>query len=240
MPVIRANGGDVAGIVMSRNTLKPEQLLVAPAENIVAALEYASRAADVTLLGASTDESTPAADPGPLRVFVSSPYSPRIEPYRQAVAEVCDQLGMVTASMDGIDPITHPLEREWSIAASDVFVLLLADRYGRPPAGERHSYTELEYDQALEFSVPVLAFVAEPRSPLRASFGDDDPDSDPEAARPVRDAGAQLDAERLLRFTQRLVFHETVASLADLASFRQSLTQALTQLDAARRAAPGT
>lgn len=52
------------------------------------------------------------------------------------------------------------------VQSCDVFVLLLAHRYGARPPGGQLSYTELEYGWAINRpEMPLLAFVADPAFP---------------------------------------------------------------------------
>jgi hypothetical protein len=94
-----------------------------------------------------------------LRVFVSSTYLDLLD-HRQAVSEAIRGLGlqadgMETWAADARDSTSYSTDR---VKQADVFVLLLAHRYGWVPQGAQYSVTELEYRAAREAKVPVLAF----------------------------------------------------------------------------------
>jgi tetratricopeptide (TPR) repeat protein len=48
------------------------------------------------------------------------------------------------------------------VARADLFVLIIAWRYGFVPAGETRSVTHLEYEEALRLNLPILVFLAHP------------------------------------------------------------------------------
>ncbi|WP_170068014.1 DUF4062 domain-containing protein [Lentzea guizhouensis] len=101
-----------------------------------------------------------------LRVFVSSTYLDLLD-HRQAVAEAIRGLalhadGMETWPADARDSSTYSADR---VRQADVYVLLLAHRYGWVPEGAQFSVTELEYRAAREANVPVLAFFLDEQVP---------------------------------------------------------------------------
>ena len=66
--------------------------------------------------------------------------------YRQAAVDVCHRLHLTPVYMEEFDPQRPTPEQvcQREVQSCDVFVLLLAHRYGaRPPSGQL-SYTELE------------------------------------------------------------------------------------------------
>ncbi len=65
-------------------------------------------------------------------------------------------------SADDRSGVAYSVDR---VKQSDVFVLLLAHRYGTIPDGEQYSITELEYLAAREVGIPVLAFFVDPTVP---------------------------------------------------------------------------
>ncbi len=102
-----------------------------------------------------------------LRVFISST-SGALLPYRLAAVEVCHRLGLTPVYMEEFDP-QRPTPAEVcrrALEGSDVYVLLLAHRYGARPPGQEFSYTELEYQWATSRAdMPMLAFVVDPAFP---------------------------------------------------------------------------
>ena len=101
-----------------------------------------------------------------LRIFVSSTYADLVE-YRQAASSAIIGLGhqsddMELWSADDRSGVTYSVDR---VKQCDVFVLLLAHRYGTIPHGEQYSITELEYRAARDAGIPVLAFFVDPEVP---------------------------------------------------------------------------
>jgi tetratricopeptide (TPR) repeat protein len=150
-----------------------------------------------------------------LRVFISSA-SGALAPYREAAVRVCQRLHLTPVYMEDFTPERlAPLEVcQRKVSESDVFVLLLAHRYGARPAGVPQSYTELEYEWAVaRAGMPLLAFVVDPDFPW-----------------PPREVDAGADAEALNAFKARVRSRHEGKRLADLASFREDLLIALSRL----------
>ncbi len=150
-----------------------------------------------------------------LRVFISSA-SGALAPYRLAAMEICARLDMIPVSMEEFDPERPPPEElsRREIEDCDVFVLLLAHRYGSRPPGQRLSYTEREYQFAVNrSSMPLIAFVVDPAFPW-----------------PKPDIDQGTDAEELARFIRRVHEEQTVHRLADLATFSGDLLRMLSTL----------
>lgn len=150
-----------------------------------------------------------------LRVFISSA-SGGLVPYRHAAVEVCHRLGMIPVHMEEFDPERptpeHVCRRE--VEGCDVFVLLLAHRYGTRPPGQQLSYSELEYRCAASRpSMPLLSFVVDPAFPW---------------APPDIDKGA--DAEALAQFIAHVREEHMVRRFAEVAEFREDLLLALSKL----------
>jgi len=149
-----------------------------------------------------------------LRVLISSAPG-ALGPYRHAAAEVCYRLGMIPVYMGEFDPQRPPPAEvsRGEVDRCDVFVLLLAHRYGPRPPGERLSYTELEYQRAMSRpGLPLLAFVV-----------------DPAFAWPPPDIDRDEDAAALARFAGQVRDAHTVGRLAELAAFREDLLLALSR-----------
>ena len=92
-------------------------------------------------------------------VFVSSTYVDLIEE-RKAVSDMIAKAGFVAEGME-IFPASSQSQMEFIeqiIDRCDYYVLILAGRYGSVD-GSGTSYTELEYQYAVEKGIPVLAFL---------------------------------------------------------------------------------
>jgi hypothetical protein len=94
------------------------------------------------------------------QVFVSSTYEDLRSEREQAVKAILE-MGHIPI---GMEMFSAADEQQWQIisrhvANSDYYVLIIAHRYGSMD-GDR-SYTEKEYDFAVECGVPVLGFVLE-------------------------------------------------------------------------------
>ena len=95
----------------------------------------------------------------PLRVYLSSTFAD-LEAYRDAVTRTVRYFGFQLVSLDEFGTFdTSILEaaRE-AIASSDIFVLILAHRYGSIPPNETKSILELEYEQAVSLKKPIFIY----------------------------------------------------------------------------------
>lgn len=93
------------------------------------------------------------------QVFISSTYKD-LKEERRAVSESIIDLKCFPASMEYF-PARSQEQFEYIkkiIDESDYYILVLAGRYGTP-AEDGISYTEKEYDYALEKGIPILVFV---------------------------------------------------------------------------------
>src|SRR5438105_3839182 len=96
------------------------------------------------------------------KIYISSTYDDLVE-HRRAVNDVLLQLGQQVIAMEHyVASDQRPLARcEADVRACDLYVGIVAWRYGFIPAGQDRSITELEYRAALDQSVPVLLFLAD-------------------------------------------------------------------------------
>lgn len=95
-----------------------------------------------------------------LQVFVSSTFTDLIEE-RQAAVSAILKSGHIPA---GMELFTAGDQSQWEIIKrwideSDVYMLILGGRYGSVEAKTGVSYTELEYNYALETNKPLFAVV---------------------------------------------------------------------------------
>jgi sulfatase modifying factor 1 len=106
--------------------------------------------------------------PAPLRVFVSSTKRD-LERDHRAVVDHIRALGFEAVTMFGFTAEPQPtVEADAEkVRGCDLFVLLLAHRYGESPPGRAESYTELEYEVARATKKPRFLFlVDEEQRPL--------------------------------------------------------------------------
>lgn len=95
-----------------------------------------------------------------LQVFISSTYTDLIEERQAAVSAVL-KAGHIPAGMELFtagDRSQMTTIKEW-IDESDVYMLILGGRYGSVEKTSGISYTELEYDYALQQGKAVFAVV---------------------------------------------------------------------------------
>jgi len=109
------------------------------------------------------------------QIFVSSTYED-LRQERDAVAKAILELGDIPV---GMEMFSAADETQWKlikrqIDQSDYYIVLAAHRYGSM-VGDI-SYTEREYDYAVEIGVPVLGFVIEPTADWPANHIDSDPE----------------------------------------------------------------
>lgn len=95
-----------------------------------------------------------------LQVFVSSTYTDLIDE-RQAAVEAILSHGHIPAGMELFtsgDESQMEVIKQW-IEDSDVYLLILGGRYGSIEPNSGKSYTQLEYEYALELGKPYFACV---------------------------------------------------------------------------------
>lgn len=106
------------------------------------------------------------------QIFISSTYEDLKEEREQAIKAVLE-MGHIPV---GMEMFSAGDEEQWKliarqIEASDYYVLIVAHRYGsETKAGT--SYTEKEYDYAIEMGVPILGFIIDDSSPWPANRTD--------------------------------------------------------------------
>jgi tetratricopeptide (TPR) repeat protein len=97
-----------------------------------------------------------------LRVFLSST-SVDLEPYRTRVASLIAGMGQFAVTMNEM-PLRPTLDAtslsHLELRASDLYLLLLAWRYGTVPEGGTLSVTHEEYREARRLDMPCFAFLA--------------------------------------------------------------------------------
>jgi tetratricopeptide (TPR) repeat protein len=96
------------------------------------------------------------------------------------------------------------------VEGSDVFILMLAHRYGSRPPDTDRSHTELEYAAAVRSDKPLHIFAIDPSFPW-----------------PPTDVSTDSDAAALACFVAEVKARHVVKSFGELASFREDLFLAL-------------
>jgi tetratricopeptide (TPR) repeat protein len=146
------------------------------------------------------------------RVFISSA-SGGLTAYRSAAVDVCHRLGMTPVFMEEFEPQRPPpidVCRDL-VASADLFVLLLAHRYGSRPPGESRSFTEIEYAvAAARDGLTLLPFVIDPDHPW-----------------PPRDVDHGPDADALAALVDRVSTAHVVKRFTTVERFREDLLLAL-------------
>jgi hypothetical protein len=149
-----------------------------------------------------------------LKVFLSSTIAD-LKPYREAAVGILRRLGFDTVRLDDFGTFHGPpLEgSQRAIATSDLFVLIVAHRYGFIPPDETRGLVELEYELALQLKKPVLAFVVRDDVPW-----------------PVQNIDLENPArERLEQFKSRLFEHHVVGSFSTPEELAQQIAIATSQ-----------
>src|SRR5215470_16980170 len=99
----------------------------------------------------------------PKRVFISST-SVDLKKYRQAAIDVCEQLGFETIAMENFEAMgvgaTEGSKRK--LRDADLYVGIIAHRYGYIESGHERSVTEIEFDYAGERGLDRLCFIVDP------------------------------------------------------------------------------
>lgn len=148
-------------------------------------------------------------------VFLSSTKSD-LMPYRQAAAQAIRRLGYFCEEMEAfgasVDP---PIEVCLSrVAACDIYVGILGHYYGSTPPGEDRSFTEIEFDAAIQAHKPCLLFLA--------------PDDWTPPGAPSQTARQRLKQQAFRQRVMRALTCDTFTNPEDLAA---RVTAALAQLE---------
>ena len=109
-----------------------------------------------------------------LEVYVSST-SNDLAAHRQAVIQAILDLNYHPVAMENYGTVVLPPVDKClaDVRACDVYVLLVAWRYGFIPDGYDQSITELEYYEAIKHSKPRLVFVLDEAAPWPMSKADE-------------------------------------------------------------------
>jgi sulfatase-modifying factor enzyme 1/uncharacterized protein DUF4062/NACHT domain-containing protein len=113
------------------------------------------------------------------KVFVSSTYIDNVD-RREVVRDAIERAGMKPEGMEIWSASARPALAEslGRLRECQLFVCIVAHRYGHVPESAERSITELEYDEAKRLGLPCFVFVA-----AKGTRVDPDEDFDPEPER---------------------------------------------------------
>ncbi|WP_439627486.1 DUF4062 domain-containing protein [Gemmata sp.] len=154
-----------------------------------------------------------------LQVFVSSTYTD-LKRERQAAVEAILKAGHIPAGMElfaaGSDEQMKVIRR-W-IDNSDVYLLILGGRYGSIDPHTKKSYTQLEYEYALETEKPLFALY------MTKEYFD-------QKVGEMRTAAVEMDNSAALQEFRRLVTSKMCASFDNLASLQLAVFQSMSDFN---------
>ena len=155
-----------------------------------------------------------------VKVFVASTYQDLLA-YRAAVTRSIMMAGNLSEDMlywpaDDAPPLNVSRRH---LRSADLMVLLIAHRYGTPPNGYDSSITELEFDEAVEIKLPILAFRVDPDYPWPPRFIENEPNS----------------RERLEKFVKKINSQVTSGLFSTPESLEVAITHALANFVGQRR-----
>jgi hypothetical protein len=112
------------------------------------------------------------------QIFISSTYGD-LKEERDGVAKAVLKLGFIPVGMEAFNASDS---QSWKIIQrhieqSDYYVLIVAHRYGSRVEEGGLSFTEKEFDYAVERGIPVLGFIIEDNAQWAASKVDKDQDA---------------------------------------------------------------
>ena len=111
------------------------------------------------------------------QVFISSTYSDLIEERRK----ILDILLMANCIPAGMEAFVATDNEQFEVIKKvidlcDYYILIIGKRYGSVNPMTRISYTEMEYDYAIEQGIPVLVFAMDEAVELHADKTESEPD----------------------------------------------------------------
>lgn len=97
-----------------------------------------------------------------MKVFLSST-GRDLRPHREAAFRALQGMDLHCVRMEDFHFAAVQIKEfdDQRIAACDVFVILLGQRYGTCPDGSEKSYTELEYETAVKLKKPCFLFLSD-------------------------------------------------------------------------------
>jgi hypothetical protein len=111
------------------------------------------------------------------QVFVSSTYIDLLEE-RQEVMQALLELDCIPVGMESFPAAD---EEQWSLIKRliddcDYYIIIIGGRYGSVNEETKISYTQMEYEYALEKEIPIIGFLHENPSTLPVNKTDQNPD----------------------------------------------------------------
>lgn len=178
---------------------KPPNVRPRTIEHLLAAL-----APDLRAAAHKARDSTNARENARLRVFVSSTFLEQAE-RRSHVREAIELLGLEPVAMERFAATSRSTAETCVelVHTCDLYLGIVAFRYGGSPPGDERSFTEIEHDAAVEAGLDRLVFAID-RSRVRMN---EETDADPLPDRWPRQ-------EKLREFVQRVSDELTVAPFA--------------------------
>lgn len=106
-------------------------------------------------------------------IFVSSTYEDLV-PYREEVQRVIVRLEQVVKGMEffGANPASPLNKCLQTVRESKVYIGIIGMRYGSIEENSGKSYTELEYNEAMENHIPTLIYILNEDHPFPPKFVD--------------------------------------------------------------------
>lgn len=142
-------------------------------------------------------------------VFVSSTYEDLI-PYREAAQQVLTRLEQTVKGMEYFgskpnDPLTVCID---NVKTSDIYVAIIGMRYGSVDDETGKSFTQLEYEAAIENNIPTLIYLIGDDCPVLPKYVDN---------------GEK--ADKLIAFKEALKKKHTISFFKSPEDFAAKLTQ---------------
>ena len=100
-----------------------------------------------------------------MKLMISSTSS--LREHRLEIAEVCQRCGCIALSQDlkSSEP-TKPIDFSLGLVEEgDAIIVLIGARYGTVPPGESRSFSQIEYERAVELRKPAFLFFLDASSP---------------------------------------------------------------------------
>lgn len=112
------------------------------------------------LVGIVTNANDKVMETSRYQIFISSTYED-LKDERTQIIETIQQFGHIPYGMEYF-VATDDTQWEWiknAIEKSSYFILIIGGRYGSVDKTTNKSYTEKEYDYAVELGIPIIRFV---------------------------------------------------------------------------------
>jgi len=163
-----------------------------------------------------------------VNVFVSSTYEDLKGP-RARVRELLSAMGLVDIAMETWPAKAHPPKEEVedALGRSDIYVGIVAWKYGSRVAPAGMSYTEYEYELARRYRIPRLVFLTDPDAEWPVKFVDIGEDG--QALRRFRE---EIEGEKQILWRHFRTDMDLVLQLSG------SLCQLVRELDKVRKSDP--